>query len=63
MKQGDPLSSKPFSSSRRDGVPQNELGRGFSVNGEWYNHLRFANDLFLIANSARELDDARAVSL
>jgi hypothetical protein len=56
IRQGDPLSPNLFNSALEEIFKQFDWeGKGVKINGEWLNHLRFADDVVLISESIEEL--------
>ena len=57
VRQGDPLSPKLFTACLEMVFRKLDWKSGININGELFNHLRFADDIVLVANNAGEMEE------
>jgi hypothetical protein len=55
VRQGDVISPKLFTNAMKDMFKSlNWKGRGININGEYISHLRFVNDIFIMAETLQD---------
>ena len=58
VRQGDTISPKLFTACLEEIFREvNWEGKGLKINGEYLNHLRFADDIILVSETAEDLQD------